>query len=150
MISKPLFTFPLIFAFVISSFSTTVLAKAQPDPEKHKAFLLNEYDENKPVLVAFKDPRCPYCTKAFKQKETLDNYNVFVFWSPILGNTSARQVESFFHCDQPMGDEVIEAVINRQQVSCGDEFNDELWALNDGMVKEYEPKSVPQYWYKDQ
>ena len=38
--------------------------KLSPDPKKHGAFLLNPYDANKPDLIAFKDPRCPYCIKA--------------------------------------------------------------------------------------
>jgi hypothetical protein len=121
--------------------------KPTPSPEKHSEFLLQAWDANKPTLVAFKDPRCPYCVKAFKNKEVLDNYNVYVFWSPILGSTSQRQVDTFFKCEHPLGDNVIKAVVNRTQVSCDNEANAELRAINDEMVKIYDPRSVPQYWY---
>lgn len=121
--------------------------KPTPSPDVHGEFLLQEWDANKPILVSFKDPRCPYCVKAFKNKEVLDNYNVFVFWSPILGATSQRQVDTFFKCEHPMGENVINSVIARKQISCDKEYNHELRTLNDEMVKVYDPRSVPQYWY---
>jgi hypothetical protein len=132
-------------AQIVSNKSLQV--KPTPSADVHGEFLLQEWDANKPTLVAFKDPRCPYCVKAFKNKEVLDNYNVFVFWSPILGSTSQRQVDTFFKCEHPMGDNVISAVVARKQVSCDNDYNQELRTLNDEMVKIYDPRSVPQYWY---
>lgn len=146
-------TMKLLCMFLVLSVflsADAISAQMHVDSNKFKDFLINDYSTEKEDLIVFKDPRCPYCSKAFKQLETLENYNVFIFWSPILGSTSERQVESFFKCSEPMGNEIIHAVANRQQVHCDGEFNETLWNINSEMVQDYAPKSVPQYWLGDQ
>ncbi|WP_412972479.1 hypothetical protein [Glaciecola sp. MF2-115] len=152
LLSVLFFVLVVVFVFVFTSQAQIVSNKSlqvkpTPDPVKHAEFLLKNWDQTKPTLVAFKDPRCPYCIKAFKNMEVLDNYNVFVFWAPILGTTSQRQVDTFFKCEHPLGDKVISAVLTRKQVSCEHESNEVLRSLNDEMVHVYDPRSVPQYWY---
>jgi hypothetical protein len=118
-----------------------------PDNLIHSAFLLNEWQANKPSLIAFTDPRCPYCIKALEKQRRLANYNVYLFWAPILGEASKQSVERFFFCDSPTSKDVIESVINRRQPNCEGNEDRTLRTLNDSMVQQYSPKSVPQYWY---
>ena len=118
-----------------------------PSYAEHKAFLLQQWDPSKPSLIAFKDPRCPYCIKSLQKRERLDNYNVFLFWAPILGPGSQAQVERFFHCETPTNSEVLMAVTLRKYPLCAGSRNEDLRRVNDAMVDAYKPNSVPQYWY---
>ena len=118
-----------------------------PDYDKHQAFLIQPWDPGKPSLMAFKDPRCPYCIKALMNQDRLDNYNVFLFWAPILGPGSQNQVARFFHCQRPADETVISAVVARKYPLCAGDQNQALREINDQMVAAYKPNSVPQYWY---
>lgn len=118
-----------------------------PNYDSHKAFLIQRWDPAKPSIIAFKDPRCPYCIKALEMRERLDNYNVFLFWAPILGQGSVDQVERFFHCKSPSEQQVLDAVAARRYPMCASGKNDALRIINDNMVASYNPNSVPQYWY---
>ena len=133
-----------VLALVCASVSAAVKL---PNFNEHKAFLLQPWEPSKPSLIAFKDPRCPYCIKALEKRERLDNYNVFLFWAPILGPGSQAQVERFFHCDTPTNSEVLMAVTLRKYPLCAGAHNQDLRRVNDAMVNAYKPNSVPQYWY---
>jgi hypothetical protein len=97
--------------------------------------------------MVFTDPRCPYCIKALEKRERLSNYNIYLFWAPILGNASYHTVKEFFFCDSPTSANVIKSVIDRKPPLCTGAENHDLRNLNDLMVQQYAPNSVPQYWY---
>jgi hypothetical protein len=118
-----------------------------PDNITHSAFLLNEWQANKPSLMVFTDPHCPYCIKALEKRKRLGNYNIYLFWAPILSNDSYRAVTQFFFCESPTSANVIKSVIDRKPPVCSGTKNHNLRALNDLMVQEYAPNFVPQYWY---
>lgn len=118
-----------------------------PDKDTHQAFLLGEWDAKKPILVTLKDPRCGFCIRALQKRERLENYNVFMFWAPILGEASRLDVERYFHCKSPVSPQVLDAVIQRKTLHCNGNKKSKLAKLNSQMVRSYKPNSVPQYWY---
>jgi glutaredoxin len=132
--------------------STSINAHAQrtplpiPDKTTYSEFLVNPWQANKPSLITFKDPRCPHCAKAIKKIDRLDNYNVFVFWAPILGDRSKQIVDQIFSCQTLTSDEVFKAVIRRNAPQCNSVMNEARRKLNDDIVASYNPRSVPQYW----
>lgn len=118
----------------------------QPDARTHKDFLIQPWSPSKQDLVVFKDPSCPYCVRDMKKIASLSEYNVFVFWSAILGERSNYHVNRYFHCDSPIGAKVQNAMIERKLPDCAGEVNQALFDLNNKMVEQYSPNSVPQYW----
>lgn len=119
----------------------------QPDPHTHRAFLLYPYKQNKPSLVIFKDPRCPYCISGFKALEALEQFNLYLFWAPILGQDSENLVKKFFRCASPVDKRIINAVSRRDAAfDCSMAFQSTLFELNTEMLKSYRPSTVPQYW----
>lgn len=118
-----------------------------PDPNRHQAFLLEPWQPHKPVLIAFKDPRCPYCLRALKKRHRLSNYNVFLFWAPILGERSRSDVTEIFQCRTPTESSLLERIGQGQRAGCKGEFKTRLAALNEQMVASYQPSYVPQYWF---
>lgn len=139
----------LYLVLILWSITTTGQEKQPliiPDVDTYGEFLIGEWDSQKPVLVTFKDPHCPYCVKALRKIERLDNYNVFLFWSPILGQRSINSVNGFFSCDSPSGEIVIEATKKGVMPACSGIKNTALQQLNSTMVANYNPRSVPQYW----
>lgn len=141
-----------LFAVALAWFSMVSFAEplTSLSPQKYRDFLVNPWDPGKPSLIALKDPRCPYCIKALEKRERLDNYNVFLFWAPILGPNSVNQVDRFFHCNTPVEAEVLDAVIARKYPLCAGSHDDDLQALNDQVIAAFNPNSVPQYWYGGQ
>lgn len=121
-----------------------------PDKETYGDFLMSPWKDGAPTLVAFKDPLCGYCIKALKQRARLENYNVFLFWSPILSDRSKTKVNTFFNCEKPVTDEILDAVMSRKNVSCNGPQNIKLKRLNDQMMARYQPNFVPQYWFGGQ
>jgi hypothetical protein len=121
-----------------------------PDKETYSDFLMSPWKNGAPTLVAFKDPLCGYCIKALKQRARLENYNVFLFWSPIISEGSKIKVDTFFNCEKPVTDEILDAVMLRKNVSCSSPENIKLRQLNDQMMDRYQPKFVPQYWFGGQ
>ena len=118
-----------------------------PDLNRHKDFLLDPWQSHKPVLIAFKDPRCPYCVKALRNRHHLKNYNVFLFWAPILGENSRLDVEAFFHCKSPSDPALLQGVIQGERARCTGQYKAQLASLNAEMVASYQPSYVPQYWF---
>ena len=118
-----------------------------PDPVRHQAFLLNQWQPHKPAIIAFKDPRCPYCVSALKKRHRMDNYNVFLFWAPILGEKSRNDVEELFHCRSPVEPALLERISRGMKVLCSGDYQTKLASLNAEMVASYQPSYVPQYWF---
>ena len=117
-----------------------------PDHQTYSEFLVKPWQANQPTLVTFKDPRCPHCANALKKISRLDNYNVFVFWAPILGEQSKGIVNEIFRCERLTSEDVFNAVSKRKAPMCSGVPNKALRELNDAFVTAYNPRSVPQYW----
>ncbi|WP_087020308.1 thioredoxin fold domain-containing protein [Thaumasiovibrio subtropicus] len=142
----------LVFlSLVISAEEVTTPLKVIPTPESHGAFLLKPWQEGAPVLVMFKDPFCPYCLRAIENRHQLDDYNVFLFWAPILGERSEQRVATFFRCATPVNDTVLKAAVQRAVPDCQhQDLAQAVWQQNNRMVEAYQPRYVPQYWYAGQ
>lgn len=116
---------------------------AQPDIKVHRDFLLGDWNPQRPSVVMFADPFCPYCIKALKNPAAYGDVNLFLFWSPILGPASEQRVDTFFGCIHPVGKEVLQAVADRLPPFCSGGAQHSLRQLNQQMVAEYAPQSVP-------
>ena len=126
-----------------------------PTQEKYSDFLIAPWKPNAPTIIAFKDPNCGYCIKALKNLAQYQDYNVFMFWSPILGKSSDNKVHDIFACDDPIGKGVISSVINRKSITC-ESTNSlknkraQLEVLNHDVVSRYNPQSVPAFYFGGQ
>ncbi|MFT4924821.1 MAG: thiol-disulfide isomerase/thioredoxin [Phenylobacterium sp.] len=123
-------------------------AKIIPSQIKHQDFLLDPYKPGAPSVVVFKDPYCGYCIKALQRLDRLSEYNVYMFWAGILGDRSVKKVEQIMNCAAPISNQVFNSVIQRSELNCeqGMTFaTQHLKALNDEMVGNYQPNSVPSY-----
>lgn len=149
-ITKTRFLFGMMLILIInfSAFARAQKNKANviPDPLTYKAFLLNKWKQGAPTLLAITDPFCPYCIRDLKRRSQLQNYNVFLFWAPILSEGSTLRVAEFFQCTSPTDELVINAAINRLSPQCTGTMDDKLFSLNNEIVANYKPNSVPQYW----
>jgi glutaredoxin len=126
-----------------------------PDKDNYNDFLVAPWKPDAPTVIAFKDPNCGYCIKALKNLENYQDYNVFMFWSPILGKSSDNKVNDIFACDDPIGKGVISSVINRKSISCESTSilkgkRDKLKELNHEVVSLYNPQSVPAFYFGGQ
>jgi glutaredoxin len=123
-----------------------------PSKEVYSDFLIEPWKPNAASVIVFKDPNCGYCIRALKRLDKYKDYNVFMFWAPILGKSSERQVDSIFQCEQPVGEEVILAVVNREEITCkkSTRNSDQLTQLNKEIVDNYSPQSVPSYYFGGQ
>jgi glutaredoxin len=144
------------FLIVLYSFLALSSVKAEnfiiPTQEKHSDFLIEPWKPNAANVIVFKDPNCGYCIKALKRLDKYKDYNVFMFWAPILGRSSQRQVEDIFECEKPSGSEVILSVINRSNIVCkkSESGTKNLKELNKEIVENYNPQSVPAYYFGGQ
>ena len=139
----------MLYPFVVSAENSA--SRVIPSPDTYGAFLLEEWQPDAPSIIAFKDPYCPYCIKALKKLDRLKGYNVFMFWSPILGESSRKKVDEIFDCQNPVGLSVVAAVVNRRQVECEQAMQGSvLKQLNDEIVANYDPQSVPSYYFGGQ
>lgn len=122
-----------------------------PDQIKYQDFLLEPYKPGKPTVVAFKDPYCGYCIRALKKLDRLSDYNVYMFWAGILGSGSEKKVDEIMNCAAPISQDVFTSVINRSKaVNCQSgepESTANLRQLNAQMVSNYNPNSVPSYYF---
>ncbi len=125
-----------------------------PTPEKYQDFLIHEWQPTAPNVIVFKDPNCGYCIRALKNLEQYKNYNVFMFWSPILGESSTQKVNDILKCDNPISYQVFNAVINRSALECQTAIDlkkqQRLRLLNNEIVANYNPQSVPSYYFGGQ
>lgn len=139
-------------SFILTiAFSSILSANALiiPSKEVYGDFLIEPWKPNAANVIVFKDPNCGYCIRALKRLDRYKDYNVFMFWSPILGKSSESQVENIFQCEKPVGEEVILAVVNRDKINCKKStfHNDKLTKLNKKIVENYNPQSVPSYYF---
>lgn len=118
-----------------------------PDQKDFHDFLLKEWNPSQPSVVMMLDPFCPYCIRTLEQKERLKNYNVFLFWSPILGVPSESRVAEILKCPRPAGSSVIRAVTSRKSPECSGRGEQDLARLNHLMVNAYSPGAVPAYYF---
>ncbi|QSP95532.1 hypothetical protein LPB19_03705 [Marinobacter salinisoli] len=121
-----------------------------PDHETFHSFLLDKWNPTQPTVVLMLDPFCPYCIRTLSQKERLSQYNVFLFWAPILGERSERRVAEILDCKVIAGPEVIFAVIERSSPSCDQATKGSNAALNWEFVNAYDPQAVPAYYFGGQ
>jgi len=138
----------LLFLSLLMSpvYAAPAVSRIIPDPGQYAPFLLQPWQPGKPSVIALKDPFCPYCISALKKYTQLKNYNVYVFWAPILSERSALRSKEFFTCPAPASPEVIDAVVNVRAPRCHGPLKQDLMALNQTIIDNYRPNSVPQYW----
>ena len=144
------------FLIIFCSFLVLANVKAEnfiiPTPEKYSDFLIEPWKPNAANVIVFKDPNCGYCIKALKRLDKYKGYNVYMFWAPILGSSSKRQVEGILECEKPSGSEVIISVINRSNIVCtkSKPGTTNIKELNKEIVANYNPQSVPSYYFGGQ
>jgi hypothetical protein len=133
------------------SFSVLSVPMIIPDKDKHSKFLLAPFKPGAPSVVVFKDPYCGYCIRALKKRDRMSEYNVYMFWAGILGDRSAKKVGEILNCAAPISGEVFDSVIKREsRVNCKAglaEQTAQTRMLNDEMVANYQPNSVPAYYF---
>ncbi|WP_421859276.1 hypothetical protein [Marinobacter salarius] len=140
----------VLVLLVCASFSTAIAESNPlpiPDSKDYRAFLLKEWNPSQPSVVMMLDPFCPYCIRTLEQKERLKNYNVFLFWSPILGVSSEKRVAEILACKRPVGPSVIFAVTGRKSPKCSPRGEQDHPRLNQAMVDAYSPQAVPAYYF---
>lgn len=129
-------------------------AKIIPDPARHQAFLHGEWRANRPNLLIFIDPRCPYCKKAIPKYPEIEAYNVYVFWSPVLGQPSRDLVRPFFRCARPTAPDRLATLLAAggaaATADCQGAYDGELRAVNDEIVANYQITYVPAYFRQGQ
>lgn len=130
--------------------STEEAPKHIPDSENYASFLYADYKPERLNVLIFKDPFCPYCIRAIDTLDNLENYNVFVFWAPILSEGSVNRVNSFFKCDKFAGSTIFNAVKARLDPQCKGDVRDPQLSLNNAMVNNYNINSVPSYFIQGQ
>jgi hypothetical protein len=71
-----------------------------------------------------------------------------VFWSPIFGENSEREIEPLFHCTNPTAPDILDAFVTKvaHRIHCDGGYNQTLRALNDRMVQSYAISSVPAFY----
>jgi thiol-disulfide isomerase/thioredoxin len=121
-----------------------------PDHETYGAFLLDDWKASRPTLVMMLDPYCPYCIRSLQQREKLRKYNVFLFWTPILGKASEIRVAEILECELITGAEVVSAVIARKAPECARSKGPGHVKSNQVMANAYDPQSVPAYYFGGQ
>ncbi len=136
----------LLLCFVCSGQSKAAGQKLIPNEAEYSAFLLNGWRAERPNVLVFKDPFCPYCLKAIPKLELLTDYNVYVFWAPILGPSSQQRVAQIFNCERLASKKVMDAVVLRKQPNCPSSANPNLRHLNDRMVDNYQINAVPSFY----
>jgi hypothetical protein len=146
------------FLFILSALSlvgySSEGAMNIPDPSRDSAFLYNEWQPNRPTVVAFIDPLCPYCKKVIPKFDQVTEYNLFVYWAPVFGQRSEEAVSPFFQCKQPAGRAVLNSLIITPRATaptvCDGDFIDaslmgSTRAINDEMVASYPINGVPAF-----
>ena len=146
--SKILFRVALLL-FTLVSFNSFA-QRFIPTEEQYFPFLLNGWDAKRQTVVIFKDPFCPHCIKAIPKLAELRNYNVFLFWAPILGSSSKKRVDDIFRCKAPASAKVLLAVRNRKNPDCNMAYASDLRDLNDKVVENYSINAVPSFFLQGQ
>jgi thiol-disulfide isomerase/thioredoxin len=142
--------FSIATYFVKAAPSNTQEVRFIPTESDYFPFLVNGWDPTRPTVTVFKDPYCPYCIKAIPKLPELVGYNVFLFWAPILGQSSLKRVDDIFHCDSPSSNRVLQAVFERKNPFCKMPLNHQLLELNQQVVDNYQINSVPRFYLQGQ
>lgn len=119
-----------------------------PDPKTHASFLYGEWQPDRPNVVLFIDPLCPYCKKIIPKLERITAYNLFVFWSPIFGGRSETEIRRFFHCAKPTGKNELALAFsntNPADPDCSGSYNTALRQINDDLLATYPVQGVPAF-----
>ncbi|WP_157447347.1 thioredoxin fold domain-containing protein [Catenovulum agarivorans] len=156
MSSKTLLNKPINWLFIAVLVVNLLLpVRAQqvmpiPDPIAQQAFLLNGWRADRPNLLVFKDPFCPYCIKVIPKLDQLAGYNIYLFWAPILGSASKQRSSEFFQCQRPVSEAILAAVEQRQKPQCDGELQSDLMVQNTQYVDAYQINAVPSFYLQGQ
>jgi glutaredoxin len=141
--SKPFLLFVLLTICSFCNVQTASSVSFIPTESEYFPFLVNGWDAKRKSVLVFKDPFCPYCIRAIPKLEKLNNYNVFVFWAPILGENSVKRVDDIFQCSSPVSKKVFSAMLVRKSPNCDKPINEKLKKLNQFVVDNYDINAVP-------
>lgn len=114
--------------------------------DRYGGLLLQAWRPDRPSMILVFDPNCPYCTKEVKSLGEYRDLNVFIVWAPILGPDSVKKVESYFRCDNPVGDEIFKAMLERRAMECEGAAG-ALFERNNELVAKLRPNSVPRIYF---
>lgn len=140
-----------VISLILVIFSGLQLAWAQNqvfsagDKDSFEPFLYGEYQPNRPNVYIFKDPFCPYCIRAIDNLDNLSSFNVYIFWAPILGESSIGRVNDIFQCEDYAAQNVLEAVKERRSPNCSGAIDQNALDLNLEWVTNYNIYAVPSY-----
>jgi glutaredoxin len=134
-----------ILLFLVSFLVTqpAVSASFVPTESEYFPFLINGWDVKRKSVLIFKDPYCPYCIRAIPKIEKITNYNVFIFWAPILGERSIKRVDDIFQCNTPVSKKIFASMLVRKSPNCQNPVNEKLKELNQFVVDNYDINAVP-------
>lgn len=134
----------LLLALTVSEVSAK--AFSQPTFQTHERFVYGDWQASRPSVVVFVDPHCSYCLRDLPRLKEIKDYNVFFFWSPILGDRSKQKVTEIFKCGDPISDQIFTLVEQRQDIECSGDIDTAFKALNDEMVEQYDVDAVPAFY----
>lgn len=140
-----IYQIPLVLAAELHTKNVNVSTAVKLSSDQYKPFLLGQWDEELDTVYVAMDPFCSYCIKSIDNLDYLKNYNVYIFWAPILGLNSVNRANAFLQCDNPVSDDVLQAMKQRKKPVCDNE-NEQLKKLNTTAVKSLNVTSVPAYY----
>jgi glutaredoxin len=133
----------LLFIITLQVTQPAMSASFIPTESEYFPFLINGWDAKRKSVLVFKDPFCPYCIRAIPKIEKITNYNVFIFWAPILGERSVKRVDDIFQCNSPVSKKVFASMLVRKSPDCEAPINEKLKKLNQFVVDNYDINAVP-------
>ena len=136
-------TFLLLLIFSLCNVQRAISVSFIPTESEYFPFLLNGWDAKRKNVLVFKDPYCPYCIRAIPKLDKITNFNVFVFWAPILGERSVKRVDEIFKCNSPVSKKVLSSMLVRKSPDCHAPINKKLKKLNQFVVDNYDINAVP-------
>ena len=142
--------YPFLLMITLSSLSLAASQQRLSNIKHDRGFLLGAFKPKAPDLILFEDPFCSYCIEGLKKRAQLKNYNLYIYWHPIMGDESVARVADFFRCKQPVNERLIKGVIDLESPKCQGEINQDLLMRNKQVVASFNPKTLPQYWLNGQ
>lgn len=142
--------FCLVFALVVVS-SRSVMAAVSIPGADHFPFVYSDWRGDRPSVVLFMDPLCPYCKKLIPKLHRITDYNLYIFWAPIFGERSEQAMSAIFRCETPSNESHVTQYLGAKGAQrgfdvCEGKYNQRLRDINDQMVDSYEVKSVPSFY----
>jgi hypothetical protein len=132
-----------LLVFSLCNVERAISVSFIPTESEYFPFLLNGWDAKRKNVLVFKDPYCPYCIRAIPKLDKITNFNVFVFWAPILGERSVKRVDEIFQCSSPVSKKVLSSMLVRKAPDCHAPINTRLKKLNQFVVDNYDINAVP-------